>query len=247
MDHSGEWISMSTKSSMISLAGFIDHTLLKPEATAEKITQLCAEAKQYHFWSVCVNPTHVRLCAELLKDSGVKVCTVIGFPLGANTTAVKVFEAKTAIEEGANEVDMVINIGALKAGKDDQVLQDIHEVVSAAHANAALAKVIIETVFLSDDEKVKACQLAKKAGADFVKTSTGFSGGGANVHDIALMRRTVGPEMGVKASGGVHNLTEASALVAAGASRIGASAGVKIMQEEAGIVTAEPGSSSKGY
>jgi deoxyribose-phosphate aldolase len=237
---------MSTKSNA-SLAGLIDHTLLKPEATPDKIAQLCAEAKEYHFWSVCINPTNVRQCAELLKGSPVKVCTVIGFPLGANTTAVKVFEAQTAIDEGAAEVDMVINIGALKAGHYDQVLQDIKAVVQAAHAKGALTKVIIETVFLSDEEKVKACQLAKQAGADFVKTSTGFSGGGANVHDIELMRKTVGPEMGVKASGGVHNLAEASALVAAGASRIGASAGVKIVQEEAGILQADSSSPAKGY
>jgi deoxyribose-phosphate aldolase len=238
---------MTIKTSSVSLAGMIDHTLLKPEATPEKITQLCDEARQYQFASVCVNPTHVHLCADLLKGSGVKVCTVIGFPLGANTTAVKVFEAKTAIQEGANEVDMVINIGALKAGEYNLVLNDIREVAEEAHAGDAIAKVIIETVFLTDDEIVKVCQLAKEAGADFVKTSTGFSGGGANVHDIELMRRTVGPEMGVKASGGVHNLAEARALVAAGATRIGASAGVKIVQEEAGLVSTDSSSSAKGY
>jgi deoxyribose-phosphate aldolase len=237
----------NTGKNMPSLASLIDHTLLKPEATTVKITLLCEEARQYHFASVCVNPTHVRLCADLLKGSGVKVCSVIGFPLGANVTAVKVFEAKTAIEDGAAEVDMVINIGALKDGNDQLVSRDIHDVVAAAHEKGALTKVIIETVFLTDEEKVKVCQIAKEAGADFVKTSTGFSGGGANVHDVDLMRRTVGPKMGVKASGGVHNLAEARAVVAAGASRIGASAGVKIVQEENGDVSTAPDTEPKGY
>jgi len=223
-----------------SLAGLIDHTLLKPDATPAMVTKLCEEALQYHFISVCVNPTHVPLCARLLKGSAVKVCAVIGFPLGANTTAVKVFEAEDAIHNGAVEVDMVINIGALKAGDESVVSEDIHAVVTVAHAAGALVKVIIETVFLTDDEKVLACRLAKAAGADFVKTSTGFSGGGANVHDIALMRNTVGSDMGVKASGGVHTLEEARALVAAGASRIGASAGVKIVQAERGEISSEP-------
>jgi deoxyribose-phosphate aldolase len=215
-----------------SLAGLIDHTLLKPDATPDKISQLCAEALQYHFASVCVNPTNVSLCAQLLKGSTVKVCTVIGFPLGANTTQVKVFEAMCAIADGAAEVDMVINIGGLKSGNRALVKSDIEAVTAAAHQAGAITKVIIETALLTDDEKVTACLLAKDAGADFVKTSTGFSGGGANVHDIELMRKTVGPKMGVKASGGVHDLAEARALVAAGATRIGASAGVKIVQAE---------------
>ena len=229
-----------------SLAGLIDHTLLKPDATVEKITQLCAEAREYSFASVCINPTNVSLCASLLKGSKVKVCTVIGFPLGANTTAVKVFEAETAIRDGAAEVDMVINIGALKSGNTQLVTQDIRAVVAAAHGAGAIVKVIIETALLSDDEKVKACLAAKEAGADFVKTSTGFSGGGANVHDIELMRRTVGPVMGVKASGGIHSLEEARALVAAGATRIGASAGVAIVQAESGSAPAVS-SGGKGY
>ena len=215
-----------------SLAGLIDHTLLKPDATADKVAQLCFEAKKYHFASVCVNPSYVKLCADLLKGTDVKVCTVIGFPLGATSTEVKAFEATNAIENGATEIDMVMNIGALKAGDNETVAHDIHEVVAAAHAAGALLKVIIETALLTDDEKVVACLLAKEAGADFVKTSTGFSGGGATVHDIALMRRTVGPDLGVKASGGIHSTEEAEQMIAAGATRIGASAGVKIVQGE---------------
>lgn len=230
-----------------ALAGLIDHTLLKPDATYEKIEQLCNEAIQYHFASVCVNPCHVSLCAMLLKGTGVKVCTVIGFPLGANTTQVKVYEADNAIANGANEVDMVINIGALKSGNLTYVRSDIEGVVKAAHAANAIAKVIIETALLTDEEKVTACKLAKDVDADFVKTSTGFSGGGATVHDIELMRKTVGPEMGVKASGGVHGLEDARALVAAGATRIGASAGVKIVQEELGLSKSDEDKSTKGY
>jgi deoxyribose-phosphate aldolase len=215
-----------------SLAGLIDHTLLKPDATADKVAQLCFEAKKYHFASVCVNPSYVKLCADLLKGTDVKVCTVIGFPLGATATEVKVFEAQNAIEHGATEIDMVMNIGALKAGDSETVAHDIHEVAKATHGADALLKVIIETSLLTDEEKVIACLLAKEAGADYVKTSTGFSGGGATVHDIALMRRTVGPELGVKASGGIHSLEEAEQMIAAGATRIGASAGVKIVQGE---------------
>jgi deoxyribose-phosphate aldolase len=222
------------KSGSQSIAGMIDHTLLKPDATPDKIAVLCAEALQYHFASVCVNPTNVRQCAQLLKDSTVKVCTVIGFPLGANITQVKVFEAMSAIADGAAEVDMVINIGALKSGNRALVKSDIEAVTMASHQAGAITKVIIETALLTDDEKVTACLLAKDAGADFVKTSTGFSGGGANVHDIELMRKAVGPKMGVKASGGVHDLQEARALVTAGATRIGASAGVKIVEAEKG-------------
>lgn len=217
-----------------SLAGMIDHTLLKPDATSDKIAQLCFEARKYHFASVCVNPTHVKLCADLLKGSDVKVCTVIGFPLGATSAEVKAFEARNALDNGATEIDMVINIGALKAGESELVAKDIRGVVEIVHAVGALVKVIIETALLTDEEKVIACLLAKEAGADYVKTSTGFSGGGATVHDIALMRKTVGPSVGVKASGGVHNREEAEALVAAGATRIGASAGVKIIQAGGG-------------
>lgn len=213
-----------------NLAGMIDHTLLKPDATADKIAQLCFEARKYHFASVCVNPTNVKLCADLLSNSDVKVCTVIGFPLGATSTEVKVFETKNALENGATEIDMVINIGALKAGDSELVARDIREVVAATHEAGALIKVIIEAALLTDDEKVIACLLAKEAGADFVKTSTGFSSGGATVHDVALMRRSVGPDLGVKAAGGIHTHKEAEQMIAAGATRLGASAGVKIIQ-----------------
>ena len=215
-----------------SLARTIDHTLLKPDATADQIAQLCFEARKYHFASVCVNPTNVKLCTDLLSGSDVKVCTVIGFPLGATSTEVKAFETQNAIDHGATEIDMVINIGALKAGDNDLVARDIREVVKVAHKAGAIVKVIIETALLTDEEKVVACLLAKEAGADFVKTSTGFSSGGATVHDVALMRRTVGPELGVKAAGGIHSQEEAQQLIAAGATRLGASAGVKIIQGE---------------
>ncbi len=229
-----------------SLAGMIDHTLLKPDATPDQIAQLCYEARQYGFASVCINPAWVELCARLLAGSAVKVCTVIGFPLGSNAPEVKAFEARNAIDHGASEVDMVINIGALKACDLDLVARDIRGVVAEAHPRGALVKVILETALLSDDEKVTACQQARLAGADFVKTSTGFSGGGATVHDVALMRRTVGPEMGVKASGGVHTYAEAVSLIQAGATRIGASAGIKIIQ---GANSAEPekGTEKSGY
>ncbi len=230
-----------------SLAGMIDHTLLKPDATSDKIAQLCFEARKYHFASVCVNPTHVKLCADLLRDSDVKVCTVIGFPLGATSTEVKTFETRNALDNGATEIDMVINIGALKAGDADLVARDIRGVVEVAHAANALVKVIIETALLTDEEKVVACLLAKEAGADYVKTSTGFSGGGATVHDIELMRRTVGPSLGVKASGGIHTHEEAEALVAAGATRIGASAGVKIIQVGAVEQKPDEPTASKSY
>jgi len=231
-----------------SLAGMIDHTLLKPDVTSDKIAQLCFEAKKYHFASVCVNPTHVKLCADLLKDSDVKVCTVIGFPLGATSPEVKAFETRNALDNGATEIDMVINIGALKAGESELVARDIRGVVQVAHAANALVKVIIETALLTDEEKVIACLLAKEAGADFVKTSTGFSGGGATVHDIALMRRAVGPSLGVKASGGIHTHEEAEALVAAGATRIGASAGVKIIQaDKAAAAPSAPSAPAKAY
>jgi deoxyribose-phosphate aldolase len=214
----------------LKLANMIDHTLLKPDATTDQIAQLCYEARKYNFASVCINPSWVKMCAELLHGSPVKVCTVIGFPLGATASEVKVFEAENAIREGATEIDMVINIGALKARDLETVAADIRGVVRAGHKHNALVKVIIETALLNNEEKVLACLLAKEAGADFVKTSTGFSGGGATVEDIALMRQTVGPEMGVKASGGVRTREDAINMVKAGATRIGASAGVKIIQ-----------------
>ena len=215
-------------------AGLIDHTLLKPEATDDDIKKLCEEAARYRFASVCVNPTWVRAAACNLSGTGIPVCTVIGFPLGATLADVKAYEARRAIFDGAREVDMVINIGALKSGDDCLVEHDIRSVVEVAHEYDAICKVIIETALLTDDEKVRACLAAKKAGADFVKTSTGFSKGGATVADIALMRRTVGSELGVKASGGVKGLDDARKLVEAGATRIGASVGVKIAQEAAG-------------
>ncbi|MCF8887690.1 MULTISPECIES: deoxyribose-phosphate aldolase [Priestia] len=211
-----------------NITGIIDHTLLKADATEEQITVLAQEAKEYSFASVCVNPTWVKKAAELLKDAPeVKVCTVIGFPLGATTSAVKAFETTNAIENGADEVDMVINIGALKDKNYDLVQSDIQAVVDAAKGKA-LVKVIIETALLTDEEKAKVSELAVKAGADFVKTSTGFSTGGATVEDVALMRRTVGPDVGVKASGGVRGLEDAKAMIEAGATRIGASSGVSI-------------------
>ena len=216
-------------------ASLIDHTLLKPDATERDIKTLCEEAAQYHFASVCVNPTWVRASACHLQGTGVPVCTVIGFPLGATLSDVKAYEARRAIMDGAREVDMVINVGALKSGDDCLVENDIRSVVEVAHEYGVTCKVIIETALLTDDEKIRACEAAKKAGADFVKTSTGFSKGGATVADIALMRRVVGPELGVKASGGVKNMADARAMVEAGATRIGASVGVKIAQEAAGV------------
>ncbi|GGD04413.1 deoxyribose-phosphate aldolase [Pontibacillus salipaludis] len=210
------------------LAKMIDHTQLKPDTAQEKIEQICQEAKEYGFASVCVNPYWVPFCYERLQDTDVKVCTVIGFPLGANTKELKAYETKQAIENGATEVDMVINIGALKSGDKETVQADIEAVVRATEGNA-LTKVIIETSLLTDEEKVTACELAKAAGADYVKTSTGFSGGGATVEDIKLMRNTVGPDMGVKASGGVRDREGADAVIEAGATRIGASAGVSIV------------------
>jgi deoxyribose-phosphate aldolase len=212
----------------------IDHTLLKPEASEDDIKRLCEEAARFRFASVCVNPTWVRAAACHLHGSGVPVCTVIGFPLGATLSDVKAYEARRAIFDGAREVDMVINIGALKSGDDCAVEEDIRAVASVAHESNVICKVIIETALLTDDEKVRACVAAKNAGADFVKTSTGFSKGGATVGDIALMRRAVGSELGVKASGGVKGLDDARKMVEAGATRIGASVGVKIAQEAAG-------------
>ena len=216
----------------VDIAAMIDHTLLKPDATPDQIAQLCYEARKYGFASVCINPGHVKLCADLLRGSNVKVCTVIGFPLGATSPEAKVYETETALRDGATEIDMVINIGALKGGDNTWVARDIRGVVETAHNARAIVKVIIETSLLTDGEKVTACLLAKQAGADYVKTSTGFAGGGATVEDVALMRRVVGPEMGVKASGGVRTFEEARSMVQAGATRIGASAGVKIVQGE---------------
>jgi deoxyribose-phosphate aldolase len=215
----------------VDVARLIDHTLLKPDASQDQIAQLCYEARAHHFASVCVNPTHVKLCAQLLKGSDVKVCTVVGFPLGATPPTVKAYETQQAIREGATEIDMVINIGALKSRDYQAVYEDIGAVVRTAHAGNALVKVIIEAALLSDEEKVIASQLATAAGADYVKTSTGFGPGGATVADVALMRRVVGPKIGVKAAGGVKNMADAQAMIAAGATRIGASAGVAILKE----------------
>ncbi|MFS9029082.1 deoxyribose-phosphate aldolase [Streptococcus cristatus] len=212
----------------MKLNKYIDHTLLKADASQEQIETLIEEAKKYDFASVCVNPTWVSFAAQALKATDVKVCTVIGFPLGANTPELKAFETSDAIQNGANEVDIVINIGALKSRNFDLVERDIRAVVEAA--KGTLVKVIIETCLLTDDEKVKACQIAQKAGADFVKTSTGFSTGGATVEDVALMRKTVGSDMGVKASGGARSYEDALAFIKAGATRIGASSGVAIME-----------------
>jgi deoxyribose-phosphate aldolase len=232
----------------MDLAGMIDHTLLKPDATPDQIAQLCFEARKYGFASVCINPTWVELCAKLLEGSPVKVCTVIGFPLGATPPEVKAFEAQNAIDHGATEIDMVINIGALKARDLELVAKDIRGVVVASHARGAIVKVILEAVLLTDEEKTIACLLSKEAGADFVKTSTGFASGGATVHDVALMRKAVGPEMGVKAAGGVRTFEDAEKMVKAGATRIGASAGVKIIQgpsKEPGPASAAPAAAAK--
>ncbi len=213
-----------------SLSHLIDHTLLKPDATQDEIAQLAYEARKYGFASVCVNPSYVKLCSDLLKGSDGVVCTVVGFPLGATSTEAKVFEAQKAVRDGATEVDMVINVGALRSRDYELVERDIASVARVVHAGGAILKVIIETALLSDEEKVAASQLAKVAGADFVKTSTGFGPGGATAEDVALMRRVVGPKMGVKASGGIRTYADAQKMVAAGASRIGASASVKIIQ-----------------
>lgn len=222
------------------LAGMIDHTMLKPDATVSEIQKLCAEAKKYGFASVCINPGYVPLCAKLLQGTEVKVCTVIGFPLGATSTASKAFETEQAIRDGAQEVDMVINVGMLKSGDYEYIESDIFAVVSTARRYRVLSKVILETGFLNDEEKIQACVLCKRAGADFVKTSTGFGKGGATAGDIALMRRIVGSAMGVKASGGVRSREDALTMVASGADRIGASASVK-------IVLGEPAEATKGY
>ncbi len=212
------------------IAALIDHTILKPEAARDDIVRLCAEARQYGFASVCLNPYWAPLAAAELAGSPVKVCAVAGFPLGATSTAAKAAETAEAVRAGAREIDMVINVGALRSGECDAVRADIHQVVRASHAGGAIVKVIIEAALLTDEQKVAACLLAKEAGADFVKTSTGFGPGGATAQDVALMRRTVGPVMGVKAAGGIRTLEDLESMVAAGATRIGASAGVKIVE-----------------
>jgi deoxyribose-phosphate aldolase len=216
-----------------SIAALIDHTLLKPEATGADIRKVCAEAREYGFAAVCVNPYWVRLVAGELAGSRVKVCAVVGFPLGANSTEIKVAETAGVIRAGAQEIDMVLNVGELRGGNYDAVREDILAVVEVAHANGAIVKVILETAFLNSEQKVKACLLAKEAHADFVKTSTGFGPGGATTEDVELMRHTVGPTMGVKASGGVRTLEDLRKMVAAGASRVGASASVKIVEATA--------------
>ena len=212
-----------------TLSSTIDHTLLKPDATAQEIDELCDEAARHRFASVCVNGTWVKRCAEILSGSGVLVCTVVGFPLGASAPEVKAYEARRAIEDGACEVDMVLNVGALKSGDDEYVRRDIAGLAEVCHRLGARLKVILETCLLTDEEKVRACRLAQAANADFVKTSTGFSSGGATIEDVSLMRRTVGPSMGVKASGGVRDTGAAKAMLDAGATRIGASASVAIV------------------
>lgn len=213
---------------MENINRLIDHTLLKPDAKQEEIEKLCAEAIKYHFMSVCVNPCNVNLCAKLLRGSDVKVCTVIGFPLGANISKTKIEETKYCLENGASEIDMVINIGRLKDKDYDYVENEIREIKNVCKDN--ILKVILETCLLSDEEIVKACQLSQNAGADFVKTSTGFSKGGATTHAVKLMRETVKDALGVKASGGIHSYEEALAMVEAGANRIGASSGIKIVE-----------------
>ncbi|MFV1858721.1 MAG: deoxyribose-phosphate aldolase [Anaerolineales bacterium] len=218
-----------------SVAHLIDHTLLKPDATQDEVAQLAYEARKYQFASVCINPSYVKLSAQLLKGSGVDVCTVVGFPLGATPTDVKVFEAQQAIREGATEIDMVINVGAVKSKDYELVERDIASVARACHAGNAILKVIIEAALLTDEEKVVASQLSKIAGADFVKTSTGFGPGGATPEDVALMRRVVGPDIGVKAAGGIKTAEDARRMIEAGATRIGASASVKIVGGTTGL------------
>jgi deoxyribose-phosphate aldolase len=227
------------------VAGMIDHTLLKPEATKQEIEKLCREAAEYHFATVCVNPAWVALCASLLRGTGVGVCSVVGFPLGATTPDVKHYETRRVIFDGATEVDMVINIGALKSGELQVVERDIAAVVGPCREANVVSKVIIEVALLTDDQKIAASTLAKAAGADFVKTSTGFASGGATAADVALMRRVVGADMGVKAAGGVRDFEGLKAMVAAGATRVGASAGVKIVQESQGQKTT--GAAPAGY
>jgi deoxyribose-phosphate aldolase len=226
----GNECNRQSKGGNDNIAGFIDHTLLKQDATEEQIAKLCEEAKKYHFCSVCINSCYVPLSSKLLYGSGVNVCTVIGFPLGAASTKAKIAEANEAIENGATEVDMVINVGSVKSGNYDNVKRDIEGVVFAAKGKA-LVKVIIETCLLTDEEKVRVCTICKLAGADFVKTSTGFSTGGATVDDVRLMRKTVGPNMGVKASGGIKSYETALAMIEAGATRLGTSSGIDIVNK----------------
>ncbi len=214
-----------------AVAAIIDHTLLKPEATREDIRRLCAEAREFNFATVCINPCWVAFAAEALGGSNVRVCTVIGFPLGANETRTKIAEARQALSQGSNEIDMVQNIGALRSGDLELVRKEIAELADAAHSSGAILKVILETCLLTDEQKVLACRLAMEAGADFVKTSTGFSTGGATVEDVELMRRTVADSMGVKASGGIRTLPALREMVAAGANRIGTSSGVGILRD----------------
>ncbi|MCP2046017.1 UNVERIFIED_ORG: deoxyribose-phosphate aldolase [Paenarthrobacter nicotinovorans] len=217
-----------------NIASYIDHTLLKPEASEADVLKVCAEAVEYQFKSVCVNPVWVKTVTKALKGSGVLTCSVIGFPLGATPTDVKAFEARGAVLDGANEIDMVINMASARANDKGALVDDIRAVAETVHAGEAILKVIIETSMLTDEQKVLACQAAVEAGADFVKTSTGFNGGGATVEDVALMRTTVGPDLGVKASGGVRSLADAQAMIAAGATRIGASSGIAIVKGEQG-------------
>ncbi len=219
--------------STLAIAALIDHTILKPEATRDDVLKICREARKYGFASVCVNPYWVPLVRGELAGSTVKVCTVVGFPLGATSTEAKVAETAAAVRAGAEEIDMVINIGALRSGDQEVVEQDIRQVVETAHRAGAIVKVILETALLDDPQKAVACTLAKKAGADFVKTSTGFSTSGATAHDVALMREVVGPGMGVKAAGGIRTLSDLRAMTAAGATRIGASASIKIVEAAA--------------
>ena len=226
--------------SIENIASYIDHTLLKPDATREQIDKLCQEAAAHGFAPVCVNPYYVEHCAQQLAGADAKVCTVVGFPLGANTSDTKAEEAARAIRAGAQEIDMVLNVSALKNGDDQYVTDDIAAVAKASHDGGAICKVILETCLLKDDEKVRACQSAIKAGADFVKTSTGFSTGGATVDDIRLMSKTVAEaKLGVKASGGIRSFADAQQMIEAGATRIGASAGVQIVQESQGAATAQ--------
>jgi len=227
-------VPAAAKLNAVDVARLIDHTLLQPEATEVQIQQLCREAKQYRFASVCVNPTWVPLARTLLTDSLVKVATVVGFPFGATLPEVKAFETERAIQQGAHEIDMVINVGRLKSGQHQVVFQDVTSVVAVARRSGAIVKAIIETALLSEEEKIAACVLVQAGGADFVKTSTGFSTAGATVADVALMRRVVGPNMGIKASGGVRSIQFLQELVAAGATRIGARYSVKLMEELAG-------------
>ena len=225
---------MSTEPNIENIASYIDHTILNADASRADIERICAEAAKYNFKSVCVNPLWVSTVTAALAGSGVLTCSVIGFPFGATTTASKVFEARGAIADGANEIDMVINIAAAKAGDEAALVADISAIADAVHEGGAILKVIIETALLTDDEKVLACRASVAAGADFVKTSTGFAGGGATLEDVALMRATVGPDLGVKASGGVRSLETARAMIAAGATRLGSSSGVAIVEGEQG-------------